>query len=78
VTERNLEPSRYAVDDDSCTACGLCHERAPENIEMDEDEMIARVVRQPATSREEAACHEAAAYCPTGGLAKAESEPPTD
>ena len=62
------EPAQYTVDDDSCIACGLCHVRAPENIEMDEEAMTALVVRQPSNDDEEDACNEAADYCPTGGL----------
>ncbi len=68
------EPAQYAVDDDDCIACGLCHERAPENIEMDEEAMTAHVVRQPTNDEEEDACHEAADYCPTGGLNSAKPE----
>jgi len=48
--------------------------RAPENIEMDEEAMTAHVVRQPANDEEEDACHEAADYCPTGGLNSAKPE----
>ena len=56
------------MDDDSCIGCSLCQERAPENLEMDEDAQVARVARQPGSPEEDAACEEAADYCPTGGL----------
>ncbi len=69
------ETNHYAVDDDSCTACGLCFERAPGNIELDEQTRTARVVRQPANAQEEGACHEAAEYCPTGSLTEVAPEP---
>lgn len=77
MTEQDAETNHYAIEDESCIACGLCHERAPRNIEMDEREMVARVVRQPAEPEEEEACREAADYCPTGGLAAVPPEPST-
>ena len=60
--------ARYAVDEDDCIGCGLCHERAPQNIEVDGAEKIAHVVKQPADPSEDASCAEAAEYCPAGGL----------
>lgn len=78
MTELDAETDQYAIDDESCIACGLCRERAPRNIAMDEEEMVARVVRQPADPEEQEACREAAEYCPTGGLAAVLPEPSTD
>ncbi len=60
--------ARLAIDDDLCIGCGLCRERAPENIELVPSEPYARVVKQPVGAAEERACGEAAEYCPTGGL----------
>lgn len=67
-------PVNYTVDEEYCIACGLCHERAPENVEIDEDAMQARVTRQPNNARQAAACQEAADYCPTGGLRPTDDE----
>jgi ferredoxin len=67
-------PAKYTVDGEHCIACGLCHERAPENLDMDEDAMQARVTRQPTSARQAAACQEAAEYCPTGGLRPVDHE----
>ncbi len=60
--------ARLGVDEDLCIGCGLCHGRAPENIEFVPSEHHARVVKQPVGAAEERACTEAAEYCPTGGL----------
>jgi ferredoxin len=59
---------RYAVDEDLCIGCGLCAMRAPENIECGARTACAEIVKQPSSAEEEAACAEAAEYCPTGGL----------
>jgi ferredoxin len=56
------------VDEDLCTACGLCEERAPENLAIDDEEGIARVAKQPVGEVENDNCTEAVDYCPTGGL----------
>ena len=64
---------RFTVDEDICIGCGLCHERAPENLDVPDGEYTARVVKQPVDPSEESACDEAAEYCPTGGLQRAYS-----
>ncbi len=56
------------IDETHCTQCGLCEERAPENMEMATDEPCARVIKQPVGESETNDCIEAADYCPTGGL----------
>ncbi len=56
------------VDEDLCTACGLCEERAPENLAMDQDDTFASVLKQPAGETETENCTEAVDYCPTGSL----------
>ncbi|MEB2346243.1 MAG: ferredoxin [Deltaproteobacteria bacterium] len=58
----------FEIDEDLCIGCGLCRERAPDNMETGPGSSVARVVRQPANDHEEAACREAAEYCPTGGI----------
>ncbi|MFQ5698617.1 MAG: ferredoxin [Myxococcota bacterium] len=60
--------SKFSVDSDLCIGCGLCQERAPENLEIPDGEWSARVFKQPADADEEEACREASEYCPTGGL----------
>jgi ferredoxin len=59
--------ARYTVDRERCIGCGLCRERAPENIDVPRGDLIAVVFKQPESDDEEA-CREAAGYCPTGGL----------
>ncbi len=58
----------FDVDRDLCIGCGLCHERAPDNLELPLGEVVARVKKQPIDDAEEKACVEAAEYCPTGAL----------
>jgi ferredoxin len=60
--------ARFYVEEDLCIGCGLCRERAPENMDIPRGASAARVIRQPESAEEEAACRDAAEYCPTGGL----------
>lgn len=60
------------IDESHCTKCGLCEERAPENMEMVADETYARVIKQPVGEEETNDCIEAVDYCPTGGLTATE------
>lgn len=69
--------ARFTVDADECIGCGLCEERAPENIEVPLDQAVANVYQQPKTDSEELACFEASDYCPTGGLRAEVSEDPS-
>ena len=75
VNPRPVDPNEheavgilYSVDESLCIGCGLCHERAPENLDIDDGERVARVYSQRRGKEEEEACHEAAEFCPTGGL----------
>ena len=68
ATGRQSSQARYVVDTGNCIGCGLCHERAPENVALDDDEKQARILKQPVDGNEAAACEDAADYCPTGGL----------
>ncbi len=71
-------PSRFEVLEEDCIGCGLCSERAPENLEIPAGGSTAQVFKQPETSAEEQACLEACDYCPMGGLhADAADSPPT-
>ncbi len=72
VDEKSIQ---LEIDESHCTKCGLCEERAPENMEMAGDEPYARVIKQPVGDAETANCIEAVDYCPTGGLTATESVP---
>jgi len=61
-------PRRFDVAEDECIGCGLCSERAPDNLEMARGGSLAQVFKQPESAAEERACQEAADYCPTGSL----------
>ena len=72
-------PRRFEVVEEDCIGCGLCSERAPENLEIPSGAFAAQVFKQPETSAEEEACLEASDYCPMGGLhAGAPDSPPAD
>ena len=75
MVDKNL---RLEVDEDLCTGCGLCEERAPDNLVTDEDEAIAQVIKQPVGAVETESCIEAVDYCPTGGLTAAPSSAQED
>ncbi len=61
-------PVRFEVVEEDCIGCGLCSERAPENLEIPAGTSLAQVFKQPENSEEEEACLEACDYCPVGGL----------
>jgi len=72
-------PRRFEVVEEDCIGCGLCSERAPENLEIPAGATTAEVFKQPETSEEEQACLEARDYCPMGGLqADAADSPPAN
>lgn len=72
-------PPRFEVVEEDCIGCGLCLERAPDNIEIPDGSDTAQVFRQPETPAEEQACREASEYCPLGGLRPSTTElPPAD
>ena len=72
-------PSCFEVVEEDCIGCGLCSERAPENLEIPDGTSTAQVFKQPETPTEEQACLEARDYCPMGGLqATAADFSPTD
>ncbi len=60
--------TRFEVLEDDCSSCGLCQERAPENVEIVAESGLARVFSQPTNEDEEEACLEAAEFCPLGAL----------
>ncbi len=59
---------RFEVIEEDCIGCGLCSDRAPDNLEIPAGSSTAQVFKQPETSAEEQACLEACDYCPMGGL----------
>ncbi len=59
---------RFEVTEDDCIGCGLCAERAPENLEIRTHTCTARVFKQPQTPEQEQACIEARDYCPIDGI----------
>lgn len=72
-------PHRFKVIEEDCIGCGLCSERAPDNLEVPAGSTTAQVFKQPETSAEEEACLEARDYCPIGGLhAIAAASPPAE
>lgn len=66
---------RFEVVAEDCIGCGLCEERAPENLEIPPGSATAQVVKQPETTEEEEACLEASDYCPMGGLRESRADP---
>ena len=61
-------PGCFEVVEEDCIGCGLCSERAPENLEIQAGTLVAQVFKQPETPEEEQACREARDYCPMGGI----------
>ncbi len=71
-------PRNFEVVEEDCIGCGLCSERAPENLEIPAGTATAQVFKQPETATEEQACLEAHDYCPMGGIRVAADSSPTD
>ncbi len=63
-----MKAIKLTVDEQSCTSCGLCQERAPSNMEVPSSHDSAQVIKQPVGVSETDDCTEAVDYCPTGGL----------
>lgn len=71
-------PHQFEVVEDDCIGCGLCSNRAPENLEIPTGTSLAQVFKQPETSEEEEACLEASEYCPMGGLHAGAADLPSE
>ncbi len=71
-------PLRFDVIDEDCIRCGLCAERAPENLSMPTASPAAEVFKQPENAEEEEACLDASDYCPMGGLLSSNADSPPD
>ena len=65
-TANNAEGKYYV--DDSCSACSLCADLAPDNFKMNEEGSAAHIVKQPADGKETAAVKEAMESCPSGSI----------
>jgi len=58
---------RAIVDEDECTACGLCEDTCPAVFELG-DEDVARVLVNPVPADQEEDCRQAAEECPTDAI----------
>jgi len=72
MADRNLRlsinaPGAWYVDE-TCIACGLCCEVAPDTLELDLPDGHLFVKRQPDTEAELAAAAEAMEQCPVGAI----------
>ena len=56
-------PGKYYVDD-TCSACGVCSDTAPNNFKLTDDEENAFVYKQPENDEEVELCEEALEGCP--------------
>ena len=56
------------VDDQACTACGLCVDTCPEVFEMGEDGDVAVVIVEAVPPAAEETCRQAAVDCPTEAI----------
>jgi len=56
-------PGKFYVDN-TCSACMVCTESAPDFFKMTDDEEHAFVCKQPTTPDEAEACQEAMDECP--------------
>ncbi|MBM3147470.1 MAG: ferredoxin [Actinobacteria bacterium] len=54
------------VDEDACTACGLCEDTCPEVFELRDD--VAVVLVDPVPGDEEDLCRQAAEECPAEAI----------
>lgn len=64
--EENMEGSYYV--DNTCIACGVCVEEAPENFAMNEEGTHAYVFKQPDNKEEERVCNSALESCPVDAI----------
>jgi ferredoxin len=64
-TDKRAEnvPGKFYVDN-SCNACGVCSDTAPDFFKMDDDEEYAFVYKQPSTDDEIEECEDAMDNCP--------------
>ena len=60
-------PGRYYVDA-TCIDCDLCRETAPSNFVREDSGRYSRVVKQPTSPAEEAACAAALEECPVEAI----------
>jgi len=53
--------------DDNCTGCGLCVDTCPEVFELGDNDM-AKVLEDPVSEANQAACRDAAEGCPADAI----------
>lgn len=58
---------KYYVDE-TCIACGVCENEAPDNFKLSDDGSHAYVFKQPENSEETARCEDAKASCPVDAI----------
>lgn len=57
---------RVTVDQDECSACGVCSDTCPEVFELDDE--VLKIKCDPVPAEEEEACREAVEGCPTEAI----------
>jgi len=59
---------KVSVDEDLCTACGLCVELCPDVFEIDDKTGLAKAKRSPVPVEAEPCCRGAAEQCPVEAI----------
>ena len=60
---------KVSVDEDLCTACGLCTDTCPEVFELGDDDDVAQVKVDVVPEDLEELCEQAAEECPVEAIA---------
>ena len=59
---------KVTVDEDLCTACGLCVDTCPEVFELGDDDDVAQVKVDVVPEEFEELCEQAAEECPSEAI----------
>lgn len=59
---------KVSVDEDLCTACGLCADTCPEVFELGDDDDVAQVKVDVVPEDLEELCEQAAEECPSEAI----------
>jgi ferredoxin len=57
--------------DDQCIACSACVQEAGEHFQMNDEEGLAFIIKQPETTEELKRCENAMAACPVESITNA-------